>query len=553
MAFGTTNVPAISFGATGFVSPSGPAILAGCQADYSAAFNAALNFNLNTPQGQLTSSEAAIIANTYAIFTYMTQQMDPAYASGRFQDGIARIYGLTRNPAEPTTLQVACTGGGGGVAVALAVGSTIQDVSGNIYTLTSAISLPAAGGTVNGVFACSTAGPIAVPSAGEVSIYQAIPGWDAVSVTSGTEGVDVESRQAFAQRMTDSVAGNSLGPIGAIIGAVASVSGVTDYFGYNNNTNAPVTVGGVTIPAYSIYICVAGGASSDIAQAILSKKGAGATMVGTTTVTAYDDNPLYASPQPYQISFSYALPLQLLFAVEIVASASVPSDAATLIQSALISAVTEGVLPNSTTITPGLRARIGQTLYATTYVQVVNALGSWAQVAQISIGSANTPDTVFYGTIAGTTLTVHSTSSGSVGDTQFVTDSNNLVLSGTQIISGSGSSWQINQTQNVGGATFTSNSSGTTTLTTSAVTGTISPGDLIVGSGIPGGTTIVAQLTGTPGGAGTYQTSANTTLSNIATTSYTHLFGSTADQQFVIVQANQEPQLVATGITVTLT
>src|SRR5271156_4112231 len=83
---GTTFVPAPVFGTLGFQAPSGPAILAGVQADWSAAFSAALNFNLNTPQGQLVSSEAAVIANAYAIFLYFAQQCDPAYAQGRNQD-----------------------------------------------------------------------------------------------------------------------------------------------------------------------------------------------------------------------------------------------------------------------------------------------------------------------------------------------------------------------------------------------------------------------------------------------------------------------------------
>src|SRR5271170_532344 len=101
----TTNVPQPTWNtSTGFQIASSAAILVGRQADYSGAFNAVLNFNLNTPQGQLTSSDAAIIFNAQSLFVYYTQQTDPAYASGRMQDAIGRIYGQTRNPALPTTL-----------------------------------------------------------------------------------------------------------------------------------------------------------------------------------------------------------------------------------------------------------------------------------------------------------------------------------------------------------------------------------------------------------------------------------------------------------------
>jgi hypothetical protein len=56
-------------------------------------------------------------------------------------------------------------------------------------------------------------------------------------------------------------------------------------------------------------------------------------------------------------------------------------------------------------------------------------------------------------------------------------------------------------------------------LTTTAVTGPIVPGATISGTGVTGSPTIVSQLTGTAGGAGTYQTSGTQTLSSVAMTS----------------------------------
>lgn len=64
-------------------------------------------------------------------------------------------------------------------------------------------------------------------------------------------------------------------------------------------------------------------------------------------------------------------------------------------------------------------------------------------------------------------------------------------------------------------ASFTGTCSGTpaTVLTTSSVTGSIGVGWKPAGTGIVAGTSIVAQLTGTPGGAGTYRVSAACTSS----------------------------------------
>lgn len=67
-------------------------------------------------------------------------------------------------------------------------------------------------------------------------------------------------------------------------------------------------------------------------------------------------------------------------------------------------------------------------------------------------------------------------------------------------------------------ASFTGTGSGTS-LTAASVTGVIKAGDAVTGTGVPAGTTIVAQLSGTAGGAGVYQTSAATTSSSASLTS----------------------------------
>lgn len=69
------------------------------------------------------------------------------------------------------------------------------------------------------------------------------------------------------------------------------------------------------------------------------------------------------------------------------------------------------------------------------------------------------------------------------------------------------------------GATFTATGTGAS-LAVTAVTGLISIGDTIAGTGVPTGTTIIAQVSGTTGGAGTYTTSVATTASAATVTSF---------------------------------
>lgn len=618
-----TNVPAIQFTSVGFVAPSGPAVLAGVQMDINSAYGRNFNFGLTTPQGQLSSSWGAIIVNANSIFTYYAQQVDPAYSSGRFQDAIGRIYFLERNPSLPTVLQISCAGE---LNVPIPVGAQLVDrTTGAIYQATQAGVIPAIG-AVTLSFAAVVPGPTAVPQS--VKIYQAIPGWDSATVVSGVVGKNVEGRAGFEERRLDSVAGNSFGPVGAIIGAVAKVPGVLDYFGYNNNTAGSVTIGGVSLTPFSIYICVAGGAPADVARAIFTKKGAGAPMVGNTTVTVYDNNPLYAAPIPYQITYQIPTSLQVLFKVVIASGPLVPSSAQTQIQNALLAAfsgntleasfnasisgttltvasITTGTIAvgqqlfdltgsvQATTLITGLgtgiggigtytvsisqsvpseamtstapasgnstvpRARIFSTLYGIQYVPAIAALGSWAQIASLLIGSANTPDAVVIGHIAGNTLTVVSVVSGTIVVGDAVSDDDARVINGTYVtVFGSGTggtgTYTVNNPQTVGGATFTGTGSGTN-LTASAVTGVIGLGDLISGTGVPPGVTIVSQTSGALGGAGVYVTSAATTAVAAAITANARLTLASASHSLVQVLANQEPQLTASNILVSTT
>lgn len=79
------------------------------------------------------------------------------------------------------------------------------------------------------------------------------------------------------------------------------------------------------------------------------------------------------------------------------------------------------------------------------------------------------------------------------------------------------------------GATFTA-SAGTpaTELVVTAVTGLISIGDTVSGTGITAGTTIVSQISGTAGGAGTYGLSAANTCSAATVTSFGNVLDVTA-------------------------
>src|ERR1700709_904135 len=99
---GTSSVPSPSFSSTGFVAPSTADVTNGVMNDLNAALGGNMNWSSDSPQGRLADSMTAIINNKNAQFIAIMRNVDPAYASGRMQDGIARIYFIERNPAQPT-------------------------------------------------------------------------------------------------------------------------------------------------------------------------------------------------------------------------------------------------------------------------------------------------------------------------------------------------------------------------------------------------------------------------------------------------------------------
>jgi hypothetical protein len=91
------------------------------------------------------------------------------------------------------------------------------------------------------------------------------------------------------------------------------------------------------------------------------------------------------------------------------------------------------------------------------------------------------------------------------------------------------------------GSTFTATATGTS-LAVTALTGYLAVGDVISGTGVPAGTTIVAQVSGTTGAAGTYTTSVVTTAAAATVTS----FGST-------IKTTATTGLISVGDTVSAT
>ena len=530
----TTNVPAISQTATGWIAPAQSEILTGVQADINTAFGGNLNFSTAAPtagttapsQVQLSVTETAIIGNTNDLLIALFNSVDPAYASGRMQDAIGRIYFLTRIPASSTVAQATCSGLAG---VVIPLNALAVATDGNVYACQQAGIIPISGNIVLS-FACIAQGPIACPATTLNTIYQTIPGWDSISnADDGVIGNNVESRAQFENRRQQSVALNSLGPAQAVLAAIYSVPNVISAYVIDNYQNYPsaagaaasmvgsisgttltitavasgnivvgqlvsgpglsmgVTVtalgtgtggvgtytisssetvssttlqfGGVQLEPNSLFACVSGGVTQDVAQAIWSKKAPGCSYNGNTTVTVYDTSEPYPSPGiAYSVTYEIPTDEEIYFNVSILNSPAVPSNAAQLIQNAIINAFVGG--------DGGQRAQQGSNILSSRFYAGITGLGTWAALAGLTLGSQTAP---------------------------FV-------------------------------AECTASITNTVMTVTAIASGALAAGQILTGVGIVTGTSIVSQLSGSTGSTGTYQVSVSQTVSSetisaLATTS----------------------------------
>lgn len=373
-----SSVPKLKFTTAGVTVPAETDVLAGVQADMNAAFGGGLNPALETPQGQLASSQAAIIGDKNNEIAYFVNQVDPQYSDGRFQDAIGRIYFLTRKPATATAVTATLTGLPGTVVPA---GTLAQDTSGNTYACSADATIGVTG-TVNAEFQNIQTGPIPCAAGTLTQVYQAVPGWDAITnAADGTLGNNVESRADFEYRRKNSVALNGKGTPSAIYAEVFALPGVLDVYVKDNPSGETVLTGPTNYPLlpHSVYVAAVGGTDADVAAAIWRKKDVGCDYNGNTSVTVTDESG-YNYPQPtYVVKFERPAALPVKFAVQLVNDVSLPSNIVALVKAAIIARF------NGTDGTT--RERIGSLILASRYYGAVVSPASNVSLISVLIGT----------------------------------------------------------------------------------------------------------------------------------------------------------------------
>ncbi|MDC9591019.1 baseplate J/gp47 family protein [Xenorhabdus sp. XENO-10] len=354
----STSVPSVTFTKTGLLVPDEIDILNGRLSDLSTAMGGQMSTSLTSPQGQIAVSDSAIIADKNDQLLAIVNQINPDYASGRFQDAIGRIYFLDRIPASGTTVTARCTGM---VGTVIPAGSIARDKTGYLYHSLNSATIPATG-SVDIVFQNTTAGPIPCQIGDLDTIYSSVSGWSGIlNEAAGVPGANEESRANFEYRRRQSVARNSRNTLGAIRAAVLEVAGLVDAYVISNNSGFTKNTGTSSYPLlpHSIYVGVYGGKADDIANAIWNSGPPGIDMCGNTELTIVDKDG-YGQPYPeYVIQWETVKPIGVSVRINLRKNEFLSSNINELVVNAVQDAFNG--------IDGGTRARIGTTLYAGRY------------------------------------------------------------------------------------------------------------------------------------------------------------------------------------------
>jgi uncharacterized phage protein gp47/JayE len=281
---------------TGVVVPDTTDLLTEVQSEYTAALGSVLNLDSSTPQGALIASETIARKSVLANNALLANQINPNQAGGIFLDAIAALTGLERD-AETFSIYSSVTLSGVPETY-IPQNTQGETANGDLFYTVSGVFLSSSGSATVSMSAV-VAGPVAAPS-GTLTLVSGVLGLETiVASAAGTLGQYGQSDVSFRalRRQTLALQGISLSE--AITSAMNALPGVNGVQFYDNYTDAPVTIDGVTVAAKSTYLCVDGGTAAQIAETYVQNKTGGGGWSGGTS-TPYTDP---YSGQIYEVAY----------------------------------------------------------------------------------------------------------------------------------------------------------------------------------------------------------------------------------------------------------
>lgn len=266
---------------SGFHHPDYPTVLTYLQGEYRTIYGADTYLEADSQDGQWVAILALAMFDSMQVAAAVYNSFSPLTAQKDALSRNVKINGIRRLSPSFSTVDLRIIGQAGSTIT----NGQVEDTLGQKWNLPASVTIPVGGEiTVN-----ATAAQIGAISAAANTINKiATPtlGWQTVNnVAAATIGDAVETDAELRRRQAQSTMIPSLSVMEGIVGAVASLAGVTRYRGYENDTGTTNADG---VPAHAISLVVEGGTIQAIAEAIAAKKTAGTSTYGTTSCTTYD-------------------------------------------------------------------------------------------------------------------------------------------------------------------------------------------------------------------------------------------------------------------------
>ncbi|HEK2895953.1 TPA: baseplate J/gp47 family protein [Proteus mirabilis] len=266
--------------------------------EFRAVFGQSINLSPETPQGVLATMEIenrdAIVRNN----AELANQINPDIAGGVFLDAIWALMGGERINATHSYLSdVEFTGIPGTI---IPKGSQALTITGATFETLSPLII-ANNGIIKGDMQAKEYGPITCGVGQLNKVASSVLGWEKVNnLTHAVVGRHAESDIKARRRRKQTLAKNTVSVAEAITSSLYELEGVNSLSFRENFNDKALVVDGISLLPHSIYVCVEGGDSHEIAKSLLRTKTIGAAFNGDIEINVIEP----ASGQEYPIKFS---------------------------------------------------------------------------------------------------------------------------------------------------------------------------------------------------------------------------------------------------------
>lgn len=307
----------------GVVFPDYPTVLEQLKQEYRIIYGEDVYLEADSQDGQWLSILALAMFDTMQVASAVYNSFSPLTAQSDALTRNVKINGIRRLSPSFSTVDVKIIGQAGSIIT----NGQVEDTIGQKWNLPTIVTIPV-GGEITVTATAVQIGAVSAAANTITKIATPTIGWQSViNLAAAAEGDPVESDAQLRRRQTNSTMIPSQTVMEGIIGAVASLEGVSRYRGYENDTTTTNADG---IPRNSISLIVEGGDSTQIADAIANKKPAGTGTYGTTSVTVYDQYDVANT-----IKFYRPTTATISVEVSLTARTGYLSTTATLIKSAI--------------------------------------------------------------------------------------------------------------------------------------------------------------------------------------------------------------------------